>query len=285
MTDIVAGTLDALAPVQAFDPTDWDQVLSRAGMQDRQRRALMRPRALLLVAVIVIGILIPLGTLGAADDWWFIRLPIIGQTVTISTTTESVPSSASSSSPSSPVPLAPAVTPATVKSGVWDGQSWELDAFVGLSGDLCFGIAPSSTAHGNGAGAALSCARIYGVPLSPGTAQTSLPLDITYMMSGRSPDLPPYIAGPVVGSARTVVVHFSDGEVLRTETFAGPSTFGSIRFYAAPIPDAVATRYLKPPPGPEPAFTKIVGLDENNNIVACLRTPMMEGGLQPSACR
>jgi hypothetical protein len=104
-------------------------------------------------------------------------------------------------------------------------------------------------------------------------------------MGGRSPDLPPYVAGPVVGSARTVIVYFSDGEILRTETFEAPSNFGSIRFYAAQISDAVATRYLKPPPGPEPAFTKIVGLDENNNIVACLRTPMMEGGVPPPACR
>jgi hypothetical protein len=285
MTDIVAGTLDVLAPVQPFDPADWDQVLSRAGIRDGQRRPLTRPRSLLLAAVIVLGVLIPLGTVGAADDWWFIRLPILGQTATIGTTTDAVPSSTTSSSPGSPAPLGPAVTPATVKTGVWDGHSWELDAFVGVSGDLCFGISPSATAHGNGAGAALGCARIYGVPLPPGAAPKALPLDITYLMSGRSPDLPPYIAGPVVGSARTVVVYFSDGEILRTETFEGPTTFGSIRFYAAPIPDAVATRYLKPPPGTAPAFTKIVGLDESNDIVACLRTPMMEGGLQPSACR
>jgi hypothetical protein len=284
MTDVVAGTLDALAPVQPFDPDDWHEVLSSAGIRDRQRLALTRPRALLVAAAVGLGILLPLGTLGAADDWWFIRLPIIGETATVSTTTASTPSG-TTVSPSSPVPLGPVVVPAAVKSGVWDGQSWELDAFVGAGGDLCFGIAPSATAHGNGAGAALNCARIYGVPLPPGAAQTPMPLDITYLMSGRSPDLPPYVAGPVVGSARTVVVYFSDGEILRAETFGAPSNFGSIRFYAAQIPDAVATRYLKPPPGPVSAFTKIVALDENNNIVACLRTPVMEGGLQPSACR
>jgi hypothetical protein len=284
MTDIVAGTLDALAPVQAFDPADWHQVLSRAGIRDRQRRTLTRPRTLLLVAVIVIGILIPLGTLGATNDWWFTRFPIIGETATVSTTTTSTPSG-TTISPRGQGPVAPAVAPVAMKSGVWDGHGWELDAFVGAGGDLCFGIAPSATAHGNGEGAALSCARIYGVPQAPGAAQTPLPLDITYLMNGRSPDLPPYIAGPIVGSAQSVLVYFSDGEILRTETFGAPGNFGSIRFYAAPVPDAVASRYLKPPPGTGFAFSKIVGRDEKGNIVACFRTPMMEGGVPPSACR
>jgi hypothetical protein len=284
MTDIVAGTLDALAPVQPFDPDDWGEVLSRAGIRHRQRRSLARPRTLLLAAAVVSAILVPLGTLGATNDWWFVRLPIIGETAAVSTTSAATPSG-TTASPSEPVPLGPVVAPAAVKRGVWDGQSWELDAFVGTGGDLCFGISPSATAHGNGAGAALNCARIYGVPQPHGAVQTVMPLDITYLMSGRSPELPPYIAGPVVGTARTVVVYFSDGEILRTETFAAPSNFGSIRFYATQIPDAVATRYLKPPPGPEPAFTKIVGLDENDNIVACLRTPVMEGGVPPSACQ
>jgi hypothetical protein len=285
MSDIVAGTLDALAPAQPFDPDDWHQVLSRAGIRDRQRRMLMRPRMLLLAAVVVIGILIPLGTLGASNDWWFIRLPIIGETATVSTTTAPTTSSDGTTLPSQPVPLAPTVGPVTVKSGVWDGYGWELDAFVGAGGDLCFGISPSATAHGNGAGAALSCAHIYGVPLRSGAAQAPLPLDITYLMGGRSPNLPPYIAGPVVGTARSVVVYFSDGEILRTKTFDVPSNLGSIRFYASPIPDAIATRYLKPPPSLEPAFTKIVGLDSTGNIVACLRTPMTQGGVAPSACR
>ncbi|MDX6399429.1 MAG: hypothetical protein QOF27_35, partial [Gaiellaceae bacterium] len=139
MTEIVAGTLDALAPAQPFDPDDWHEVLSSAGIRDRQRRALTRPRALLLAAAVVIGILLPLGTLAAADDWWFIRLPIIGETATVSTTT----ASGTTASPSEPVPLGPVVAPAAVRSGVWDGQSWELDAFVGAGGDLCFGISPS----------------------------------------------------------------------------------------------------------------------------------------------
>jgi hypothetical protein len=285
MSDIVAGTLDALAPVQPFDPDDWHKVLSSAGIRHGQRRSLARPRTLLLAAAVVIGILLPLGTLGATDGWWFDRVPIIDETATLSTTTTALTPSGTTASPSEPVPLAPAVAPAAVKSGSWDGQNWELDAFVGAGGDLCFGVSPSATAHGNGLGAALNCARIYGVPQPPGEAQTVLPLDITYLIGGRSPDLPAYVAGPVVGSARTVVVYFSDGEILRTETFEAPSNFGSIRFYAAPIPDAVATRYLKPPPGPVSPFSKIVGLDENGAIVACLRTPTMEGGMPPSACR
>jgi hypothetical protein len=284
MSDIVAGTLDALAPVQPFDAASWDEVLTRAGVHQHKRRVLPRPRTLLFVAAALIGILIPLGTLSATNDWWFIRVPIIGQTATVSTTTTATTPSGTTT-PSEPAPLAPAVAAVAVKSGVWDGQRWELDAFVGASGDLCFGIAPSATAHGRGEGAALSCARIYGVPLPPGAAQTPLPLDITYLMSGRSPDLPPYVAGPVVGSARSVLVYFSDGEILRTETFGAPHNFGSIRFYAAPIPDAVASRYLKPPPGAGFAFSKIAGLDDKGNIVACFRTPMMEGGVPPSACQ
>jgi hypothetical protein len=104
-------------------------------------------------------------------------------------------------------------------------------------------------------------------------------------MSGGSPELPPYIAGPVVASARTIVIFFSDGETLRTETFDAPSSFDSIRFYASPLPASIATRYLKAPPTPQPVFSKIVGLDENGNIVACFRTPMMDGGVPPAACR
>jgi hypothetical protein len=295
MTDPVAETLDVLAPTQAFSP-DWDAVLLRAGIStpavERPGRRLLRPRTLVLVGLIVVAILVPLTTVGATDNWWFLRFPLPGGTSPVPTnTTTTVPSTTTTPSlpapiaPSGQLPAAPAPQPVVVRTGSWNGKDWEMEAFVGTGGDLCFGVAPDASAHGNGAGAALSCARLDGVPLPAGAATTPLPLEITYLMSSGPNPLPAYIVGPVIGTARTVVIYFSDGEILRTDTFAAPSSLGSIRFFATQIPDAVATRYRPtPPPGPGPAFTKIVGLDSNGNVVACLRMPVVAGGSPLSAC-
>jgi hypothetical protein len=284
--DLVVEILDALAPPQRFVP-DWEEVLRRTGngraFRDQRERKRMPRRRMALAIVVVIAVFVPLGTLGATDSFWFLRFPISGET---SSPTSSIASpEPGTTTPKGPLGVAPAVSPVAVKTGTWEGHGWELDAFVGAGGDLCFGVAPTATIHGGGADAALSCARIYGVPTQTPSTQGPLPLDITYLMNGRTNDLPPYIAGPVVGTASNVVIYFADGEVVRTPTFEAPPSLGSVRFYASPIPDAVATAYLQAPPGPGPALNKIVGLDENDNIVACLRMPMMEGGVPLAACR
>jgi hypothetical protein len=284
VNDPIAMTLEALAPSRDFQP-EWEQVMLRAEPRGRQaptRWSRRKTTRLTVALAVVIAALIPLAALGDTGQLWFLHFPIVGQT--------SAPTDASSTSGGSslgPVGVAPAVSPVSVQTGSWNGAGWELDAFVGTSGDLCFGIAPSRSAHGDGGNAALACARIYGVPTPTSAPADSggLPLDITYLMNGRTNDLPPYIAGPVVGTARTVAIYFSDGEVVRTPTFEAPPSLGSVRFYASPIPDTVATTYLQAPPRTVPAFTKIVGLDDADNIVACLRTPMMNGGVPPSACR
>jgi hypothetical protein len=224
--------LDRLAPVQEFAP-DWDDVLARSGLRSVPRRAKTR-RRLVLVAALLVAIVVPLAAIAESRDWWFFN----------------------AGAP------APATDVFVVKTGEWNGWRWELVAYRTVNDGLCFAMAPSGS---NGRGA-MNCDHLVGVTREwNGTT----PHAITYLSSGPSIDLPGYIVGAVTDPAVEVAVYFVDGDVLRTETFAAPSSLGAIRFYATQLGGSM------PLPARDSRFLdKLVGYDREGRIVACLNLPL-----------
>jgi hypothetical protein len=224
---------------------DWDDVAARAGTVRRSPR-----RRWVVAAIVFAASLLPLVALAGAEDWWFFRF---------------------GSAP------APVTGVGVVKTGTWDGKRWVLAAFRSGTDGVCFSMMPAGSASSDGAGGSLSCDQIEGVPRTPQSKRYT-PHGITYLMGGGSALLPAYIVGPVAARADEVEVHFANGIVLRTPTFEAPESLGSsIRFYAAQRPESV-----RPSIG---SVEKLVGLDRNGRIVACLIFPMPEEGVALSACR
>ena len=154
-------------------------------------------------------------------------------------------------SPGTPAPSNP--PPLVVKTGSWEGKEWLLVAYRSDDGDLCFSMNPASSPMSTGVGAALNCGgwEAYS-PSGPKLAG-----GITYL-GGTSSELPTYVVGPVVEEAAEVAIHFVGGEVVRTPAFDAPSSLGALRFYAARAP---AT---------DSVVEKLVGLDRDGRVVACL---------------
>jgi hypothetical protein len=274
MTDHLAAVLNELVPRFEEERGDWVAVARDAGAAARADRQIedaaalaasrtwtdpRRPRRrfssrrLVLAAAVVVVIAAPLAAVATAQnwwprDWWFFR-------------------------------FGDAPTPVTevnvVKTGSWDGMAWQLVAYGSSTDGICFGIAPADTARTTGTGAGMACDRIDGVPPTP-QSKPSTPHAITYMWSS-SGRLPPNIVGPVIDTADAVEIHFTDGSVVRTTTFEAPKEFGSIRFYATRLPQGPRTGGVE--------VRKLVGLDRESQIVACLIRPMPEEGVPLSACR
>lgn len=164
----------------------------------------------------------------------------------------------------------PSSAPVVVKEGEWDRKSWKLIAYPSTTKGLCVSLTPNNV---EGTGAVMGCAPILGVPRTDQT--TGADLGITYV-TGISDAFPPFVAGPVTGKAETVEINFQTGETLRLPTFSGPESLGDVRFYAAQLPPSLTS----------PAIAKLVGLDKNGIIVACL-VPIAAGdGVPPlSACQ
>ncbi|MBA3376779.1 MAG: hypothetical protein H0U00_13375 [Actinobacteria bacterium] len=161
-------------------------------------------------------------------------------------------------SPGAPAPSNP--PPLVVKTGSWDGKEWLLVAYRSEDGALCFSMNPASSPMSTGVGAALNCGGWDTYPPSG----PNLAGGITYL-SGTSPELPTYVVGPVVDDAAEVEIHFADGEVVRTPTFDAPSSLGALRFYAVRAP---ATGSV---------VEKLVGLDRDGRLVACLAVGGQDG--------
>ncbi len=242
MSDEIGRALDSLVPRFESERGDWARVLREAHGTSRRRRRPTR-RIVLLVAIIA-AILVPLVAVAASHEWWFFRFD-----------------------GSAPPPATPVVV---VKEGVWDGKAWQLVAYRSTTDGICFGITPTNSRAGEGAG--LNCDQIDGVPRTA-ESKPYARHGITYLEVSSS-ELPSHVAGPVVDQAIEVAIHFDDGTVVRTPTFAAPESLGSaIRFYL------VRLNAVQPP-----SIEKLVGLDAAGHIVACLTTPMPESGVQLSAC-
>jgi hypothetical protein len=220
-------TLDNLAPAQEDLPA-WEDVLDRAGIAGASARRPLWKRSWIVVAAALIAVLVPLAAIGLEQNWWFLREEGMGPK--------------------------PATDVVVVKSGTWNGYDWELVAYVSSTDGICYGIQPTSpgkpTAGGN-----LSC--------GPSTI-TATEAALGW---GKGERLTPYIEGPVTDKAEQVEIYFTDGQVVRTPTFAAPKALGSsVRFYATPFPSGVDF--------PGKSFSdpveKLVGLDGAGKIVACL---------------
>ena len=242
MSDDIALALDALVPVFENERGDWERVIRDARRSDPRRRLPARP--IVVLAALLAAILIPLVAVAASQEWWFFRF-------------DGAPS------PATPV--------AVVQEGVWDGKPWQLLAYRSTTDGICFGITPTNSHPGEGAG--MNCDQIDGVPRTADSKPYARH-GITFLEVSAS-ELPTYVAGPVVYRAAEVAIHFDDGTVVRTPTFAAPESLGSaIRFYVVRLPSN----------DPQPLIDKLVAFDADGHIVACLTTAMLEGGVPLSAC-
>jgi hypothetical protein len=229
---------------------DWDDVLQRAGKPDHRLRLaairILTRRRLVLVIAVLVAALVPLGAVGAANDWWFLR-------------------------------FGAGSTPDVVKEGVWNGHPWKLIAYPSNGNGLCFSMKWTDS---QGGGHPTACAPFA---LVAGPAQKAPPeMTITWMAATRgSSDFPPFIVGPVIGSATQVEITFVNGDVLRVPTFAAPTPLTAVGFYAAQLPAAVARL-----PVPGPIVQTLAGLDAGGNVVACLAPQTAVAGISPlSDCK
>jgi hypothetical protein len=110
-------------------------------------------------------------------------------------------------------------------------------------------------------------------------------MTITYLFTSATSGLPAHIVGPVIESATTVQIQFTNGMTTRTQTFAGPAPLDHVRFYAVPLPagrtyvPATTNRFAAP-------IEWIAGLDHAGHVVACLVPADANKGISPlSACR
>jgi hypothetical protein len=242
--------LDRLSPAHGW-VADWPDVLERAGA--RRSARLLTKRRLVLALVVLAAVLVPLAAVGAANDWWFLRFGAGPQ---------------------------PTRAPVVVKEGEWAGHPWQLIAYPSTTDGLCFSITPTGSGV-EGMGGGMSCGTFAGVSRTPET-KASPDMTITFLSGGASPQLPAYIAGPVIDQATTVEIRFGNGDVLRVPTFAAPESLGHIRFYATQLPAGVEDS-----PRTFLTFLKFVaGLDADGEVVACLMPRAAKDGRSPpSDCR
>jgi len=275
MSDYLTSVLDELVPRFADERGDWGRVLADAGAGEAMARSPWpldtttteaafrerpgrRPRGrwrtrrrLVVIAIAVVAVASPL-IAAASENWGFLWFAGIAP--------------------------APITDVSVVKTGEWDGKSWQLVAYLSATDGVCFALNPTSTNGATSEGGALSCDQIEGVPRTE-SSKPYTPHAIT-VLAGSSLGVPAFVAGPVIDSADEVAVYLASGEVIRTPTFDAPSQLGSIRFYATQVPEPV--------PGVRPevyGIQKVVGLGGDGDVVACLVVPMPEAGVGLSACR
>ena len=258
MTEHLDSVLDELIPRFDNEPGDWSRVVAdaRAGEpvtrsirtldmtsehRPRARRWLTRRRIVVIaIAIAVAAVATPL-IAGVTQDWWFLRFGGVPEPIT---------------------------DVKVVKTGEWDGKPWQLVAYRSAGNEVCYGVTPTNTSGstGEGEGGALACARIAGASQESGSGEARLGLSY---LSGASPALPAYVVGPIVDSADEVEIHLAGGGIIRTPTFDAPDELGSIRFYAVPLPDS--------PDGSGVEVQKLVAIDHDGEVVACLALPFPTG--------
>jgi hypothetical protein len=244
--------LEELVSDAAWTP-DWQGVLARAGVMPT-RRLLTRRRIIIALAVAA-AVMIPLAALADANDWWFFRTP------------------------GSPTPTS---APVIVTTGAWDGHPWQLVAYPSETDGLCVSMIPG-TGTASSYGAAMGCATLKGVPRTAQTKPAAQDMTITYLSGSATSVLPAYIVGPVVEDATTVVIRLSDGTVIRTPTFAGPSPLEHVRFYAVRLPDRQVRSATTNPPFHAMPMEWVAGLDQGGHVVACLAPATATNGISPLA--
>jgi hypothetical protein len=242
------------------NPTDdsrWEDVLQRAGSSgarlQREGNRMLTRRRLVLAFVVVAAVLVPLGALGAVNDWWFLG------------------------SAGTPVPVS---APSVITEGEWSGHPWQLVAYASETDGVCFGVVPSGSKT-TGAGAGMACGTFAGVARTAHT-KASPDMTITWVAAQGDGSFPAHIAGPVISSATQVEIKFVDGDVLRVSTVAAPAPLSAVRFYAAPLPAAVVRSFTPA----QPLVRTLAGLDAKGNVVACLAPQTAVSGVSPlSDCR
>lgn len=235
----VEDVLDRLAPREQF-AHDWGDVLDRAGVHEVGAvRSAWRTRKWLVLAAVVAAIAVPMAAATVAVTNWSGWLS------------------------SSHDQFRPASEPIVVQTGSWDGTRWQLVAYRELDTSdfhvYCFSVMPygsSLTARPD----AVGCGGLFDRD-APTRHDGSRRAGILYGAT-KSPGLPYWAASPVVDTAVEVALHFRDGDVLRVPTYAAPESLGHVRFYATPIPDVPQSSGQSP--------VKVVGLDEDGAVVACL---------------
>jgi hypothetical protein len=232
----VEDVLDWLAPREQF-AHDWGDVLDRAGVHEAGAVGpAWRRRKWLLVAALVAAVVVPVAAATVAvtnwSGWW--------------------------SSPHDQ--FRPTSEPVVVQTGSWDGARWQLVAYREFDSSnidvYCYSVMP----YGSSLTARPAVGGCGGIPVRPPDAPTGQ-AGILYG-SAESPGLPYWAAGPVVDTAVVVALHFRDGDVQRLPTYAAPESLGHVRFYATPIPQVPQSSGQSP--------VKVIGLDENGAVVACL---------------
>lgn len=235
----VEDVLDRLASREQF-AHDWGDVLERAGVHEVGAVGpAWRRRKWLLLAAVVAAVVVPVAAATVAvTNWsgWF--------------------------SPHDQLQLRPVTEPVVVQTGSWNGTRWQLVAYREADNNnnidgYCYSVMPyGSPPTARPAGGSMCGGFIARPPDAPAG-----PAGITYA-SAESPGLPYWAAGPVVDTAVVVALRFRDGDVLRLPTYAAPESFGHIRFYATPIPEVPQSSGQSP--------VKIVGIDKDDGVVACM---------------
>lgn len=230
----VEDVLDRLAPHEQYT-RDWGDVLDRAGVHEAGAVGpAWRRRKWLLVAALVAAVVVPVAAATVAvtnwSGWW------------------------------EHDQFQPASEPVVVQTGSWDGTRWQLVAYLESHTSnfdhYCYSVMP----YGSSLTARPAAVGCGGIPTRSQDAPTGH-AGILYGAT-ESPGLPYWAAGPVVDTAVKVELHFRDGDVLRLPTYVAPESLGHVRFYATPIPDVPQSSGQSP--------VKVVGLDENGTVVACL---------------
>lgn len=251
--------LNDLAPEHRWSES-WSDVLRRAGEPaprrriPQQHRSWRIPRGRLLLAVVALAVVaVPLVAVAASNDWWFLK----------------------HGNPLSE----PATAPIVVREGEWNGKGWDLVAYPSAQGGLCWGITPAATLE-TGRGGAIGCGSIVGFADGRNPA-----MSITFLSADAGPELPAYVAGPVISTAARVVIRFANTTVT-TDTFPAPKELGNVRFYAVLAPTVTAARPLPNRHGFSSPIVWLAGYDANGKIVACLNPATANDGISLlSACR
>jgi hypothetical protein len=112
-----------------------------------------------------------------------------------------------------PVRVSDAPTPVgasdLVKEGEWSGHRWQLIAYRSRTHGLCFSVTPARWKAG-GSGSATSCAPFVGGPRTAEIRGAS-EMTITILGGAAGPELPAYVACPVIDKASTVEIRFGTG--------------------------------------------------------------------------
>jgi hypothetical protein len=253
MSDYVSAVLDELVPRFEDGQGDWERVVADAGaaaptarVQVARRARWLTRRRLALVAVALAAIALPLVAVAASQEWWFFRTGAAPEPVT---------------------------GVSVITTGTWNGREWQLLAYRSSTDGICFGVAPPEAARTAGAGAAMACAPVEGMPATP-NSKPGPRVSVTFLTSSLGEETV-YAVGPVVDAAAEVEVHLAGGEVVRAATFDAPEELGAIRFYAMQLPISRARGAT---------IEKLAGRDRDGRVVACLVVPLQEERTPLSAC-